>query len=108
MKAIEKAHQENSDVIVAECFTPERIKTSSWVYYSDLSVLGEKYSEMKYIDTPKDFAEQKIANISGKTSPSPPDGWLTLACFQVQWSKKCKALMKQVQDIMSAWPWIQF
>ena len=59
LKAIEKAHQENSDVIVAECFTPERIKTSNWVYYSDLSVLGEKYSEMVYIDTLKILLNKK-------------------------------------------------
>ena len=42
-----------------------------------------------YNDTPKDFAEQS-SKYQWKTSPSPPGGWLTLACFQVQWSKNAR------------------
>ena len=52
--------------------------------------------------------EEKTPEISGTMSPPPPGGWLALACFQVQWSKKCTALMKQVQDLISSWPWIRF
>ena len=62
---------------------------------------------MTYIDSVNKWRKTKEL-ITDETPVSPTNNGLACVCFQVAWSKKCKSILNEMEELMSVFPWIKF
>eukprot|EP00744_Colponema_vietnamica_P004831 GILI01007158.1.p1 GENE.GILI01007158.1~~GILI01007158.1.p1 ORF type:complete len:1056 (-),score=346.73 GILI01007158.1:456-3395(-) len=98
---------DSDDFVEIPCWAPPRAPSTTWTYYSDKTIFGEKYEDMAEVLTVNgDEPEHSWTSLlegggsEDDIKHAPPGGWLVVACFHVLWSETCVKIMPTIRSLV--------